>query len=109
MMIVGAVGVMQLYWIDEDDEGSYHYDTVLLHHSRKYAAERRQYNISAVGTSVWDVRRIGGATHRVIAYRCGGILAAWCDCYDFVTYGAARNRACQHIWKVVLTQELQEW
>lgn len=103
MMVVGAVGVMLTAWIDIRDEGLYHADTVLIHGSRKERAEKRAYTISSVGTGLWDVRRPGGATHRVSAWMWNGILRAGCDCYDFTAYGAARYRACQHIWAVWLT------
>lgn len=106
MWIVGAVGVMTLYWIDIGDEGLYHEERVLLHDSRRERAEKRAYTISSEGRGEWDVRRPGGATHRVGACMYYGILAASCDCYDFETYGAARYRACQHIWAVWLTQDI---
>lgn len=91
-----------MYWIDEYDEGRYHEDTVLRYESRKHAAERRQYTVTDLGGHYYDVRRPGGASHRVFICRWYGIPVAGCDCYDFETYGGGFNRACQHIWVVML-------
>jgi len=97
---------MQWYWINESDIGMYHEDRILLHDSRKEAAEKRQYTVAYLGGGAYEVRRPGGATHRVELCRWYGYLFGGCDCYDFSTYGFSRNRACQHIWAAVLTQDI---
>jgi hypothetical protein len=107
MWIGGAVGVMRPCFIDEWDEGKYHEDRILLYNSRKQAAEKRQYNITSVGLNQYEVRRPGGVAHRVTICRRFGIPFAGCDCYDFSTYGGGFNRACQHIWVVMLTQDIE--
>jgi len=93
---------MQWYWIKESDIGMYHEDRVMPYDSRKEAAEKRQYTVTVLGGGVWEVRRPGGATHRVELCWWYGFLIGGCDCYDFSTYGGGFNRACQHIWVVLL-------
>jgi hypothetical protein len=100
---------MALYWIDEDDVGLYHEDRILMYDSRKQAAEKWRYSITDLGNDRYDVRRSGGVTHRVRAFRWHGFLAAGCDCYDFSTYGGGFNRACQHVWVVVMSYALREY
>ena len=107
MRIGGAVGVMIPCFIDEWDEGWYHEDRILMYDSRKQAAEKRQYTITDLGNNQYDVRRPGGVAHRVTICRRFGIPFAGCDCYDFSTYGSGFNRACQHIWVVMLRFALE--
>lgn len=106
MWIGGAVGVMVDGNIDWTDDGEYKSGSVMPYASRKQAAQSETFNVVRLTGSVWEVQRAGHATHEVTGCIWGDGLYFYCDCHDFLEYGAGFARACMHIWKVYLTQDI---
>lgn len=95
---------MALAPIDPAEIGTYQPGAICPYASRKQAAQLGAYAVVSVGGGSYWVQRGGGGFHVVRMCLWQGRPIADCNCYDWTTYGAGFNRACVHIWRVILTQ-----
>ena len=95
---------MALVKIDLADDGWWKSGAIHPYASRKAAAQGYEFTSVGGTDNVWLVHRTGGLLHRVQACIDGMDIKADCNCYDFINYGAGFNRACMHIWYILLNE-----
>ena len=97
---------MALTLIDLTDDGWWKTGAIHQYASRKAAAQGYTFTANLFTAGIWNVKRTGGAWHVVQVCVDGIDVVADCSCYDFRQYGAGFNRACMHIWYVLLNESI---
>ena len=69
---------------------------------------RGDFTVSRINFYWWYCKRAGHTNHKVLAVIFDGDLYANCDCYDFHRYGKVFGRACIHIWRLYLYEDIFE-
>ena len=95
---------MALTLIDLEDDGYWKQPTHHRRASRKLVAQHNAFPVIVEADNWYWVRRPHGSWHHAKVCIDGMDIMADCDCYDFQQYGAGFNRACMHIWYILLTQ-----
>ena len=95
---------MALTLIDLTDDGWWKSGAVHPYASRKAVAQGLTFSVLSTTDGSYWVKRDGGSWHHVHACVDGTDIKADCDCYDFQHYGAGFNRACMHIWYILLNE-----
>ena len=97
---------MALVKIDLADDGWWKTGAIHPYASRKETAQKVEFAVITESDNWYWVKRDGGIWHHVKVCADGIDIKADCDCYDFQNYGAGFNRACMHIWYVMLNKSI---
>ena len=100
---------MALTLIDPTDFGQYKGPRGHVYSSRALQGRDGSFTVSRINDWKWNCQQDDHTNHEVTAIIFGGDLKADCDCYDFHRYGKVFGRACMHIWRVYLYEDIKEY